>query len=96
MVVVMQERATEVQIEKVVAHLVELGLDVHRSTGVSRTVLGAVGDDRNLDPRLLEMLDGVSEVLRVTEPYKLASRAFRPKAPSCRWATCGSAATRSS
>ena len=79
MVVVMQERATEVQIEKVVAHLVELGLDVHRSTGVSRTVLGAVGDDRNLDPRLLEMLDGVSEVLRVTEPYKLASRAFRPE-----------------
>ena len=79
MVVVMQERATELQIEQVVAHLVELGLDVHRSTGVSRTVLGAVGDDRNLDPRLLEMLDGVSEVLRVTEPYKLASRAFRPE-----------------
>jgi 3-deoxy-7-phosphoheptulonate synthase len=79
MVVVMQERASEDQIEKVVAHLVELGMDVHRSTGVSRTVLGAVGDDRRLDPRLLEMLDGVSEVLRVTEPYKLASRAFKPE-----------------
>jgi 3-deoxy-7-phosphoheptulonate synthase len=79
MVVVMQERATEDQIEKVVAHLVEIGMDVHRSTGVSRTVLGAVGDDRRLDPRLVEMLDGVSEVLRVTEPYKLASRAFRPE-----------------
>jgi 3-deoxy-7-phosphoheptulonate synthase len=79
MVVVMQERATEEQIEKVVAHLVELGMDVHRSTGVSRTVLGAVGDDRHLDPLLVEMLDGVSEVLRVTEPYKLASRAFKPE-----------------
>jgi 3-deoxy-7-phosphoheptulonate synthase len=79
MVVVMQERATEAQIEKVVAHLVGLKLDVHRSTGVSRTVLGAVGDDRQLDPRLIEMLDGVSEVLRVTEPYKLASRAFKPE-----------------
>ena len=79
MVVVMQERASEDQIEKVVAHLVELGMDVHRSTGVSRTVLGAVGDDRQLDPRLIEMLDGVSEVLRVTEPYKLASRAFKPE-----------------
>jgi 3-deoxy-7-phosphoheptulonate synthase len=79
MVVVMQERASEEQIEKVVAHLVGLGLDVHRSTGVSRTVLGAVGDDRQLDPRLIEMLDGVSEVLRVTEPYKLASRAFKPE-----------------
>jgi 3-deoxy-7-phosphoheptulonate synthase len=79
MVVVMQERATEEQIEKVVAHLVELGMDVHRSTGVSRTVLGAVGDDRQIDPRLIEMLDGVTEVLRVTEPYKLASRAFKPE-----------------
>ena len=79
MVVVMQERASEEQIEKVVAHLVGLGMDVHRSTGVSRTVLGAVGDDRHLDPRLLEMLDGVSEVLRVSEPYKLASRAFKPE-----------------
>src|SRR5262245_57967785 len=79
MVVVMQERATELQIEKVVAHLVELGMDVHRSTGVSRTVLGAVGDDRHIDPRLIEMLDGVTEVLRVTEPYKLASRAFKPE-----------------
>jgi 3-deoxy-7-phosphoheptulonate synthase len=79
MVVVMQERASEDQIEKVVAHLVGLGMDVHRSTGVSRTVLGAVGDDRQMDPRLIEMLDGVTEVLRVTEPYKLASRAFKPE-----------------
>jgi 3-deoxy-7-phosphoheptulonate synthase len=79
MVVVMQERATEEQIEKVVAHLVGLKMDVHRSNGVSRTVLGAVGDDRHLDPGLLEMLDGVSEVMRVTEPYKLASRAFKPE-----------------
>jgi 3-deoxy-7-phosphoheptulonate synthase len=79
MVVVMQERASEDQIEKVVAHLVGLGMDVHRSTGVSRTVLGAVGDDRRLDSRLIEMLEGVSEVLRVTEPYKLASRAFKPE-----------------
>jgi len=79
MIVVMQERASEDQIEKVVAHLVALGMDVHRSTGVSRTVLGAVGDDRRLDPRLVELLEGVSEVLRVTEPYKLASRAFKPE-----------------
>ena len=40
MVVVMQERASEEQMEKVVAHLVGLKMDVHRSTGVSRTVLG--------------------------------------------------------
>ena len=43
MVVVMEERASEAQIEQVVARLVEMGMDVHRSTGVTRTVLGAVG-----------------------------------------------------
>src|SRR3989449_2474644 len=78
MVVVMQERATEEQIAKVVARLVELGMDVHRSTGVSRTVLGVVGQKRP-DPGLIEMLDGVHEVVRISEPYKLASRTFKPE-----------------
>jgi 3-deoxy-7-phosphoheptulonate synthase len=77
MVVVMEERATEAQIEKVVSRLVEMGMDVHRSTGVTRTVLGAVGQGRP-DAALIEMLDGVHEVLRISEPYKLASRTFKP------------------
>jgi 3-deoxy-7-phosphoheptulonate synthase len=76
MVVVMEERATEAQIENVVARLVELGMDVHRSTGVTRTVLGAVGQHRP-DPALIELLDGVHEVVRISEPYKLASRTFK-------------------
>jgi 3-deoxy-7-phosphoheptulonate synthase len=78
MVVVMEERATEAQIEKVVARLVELGMDVHRSTGVSRTVLGVVGQKRP-DPGLIEMMEGVHEVMRISEPYKLASRTFKPE-----------------
>ncbi len=77
MVVVMEERASDAQIEKVVAYLVEKGMDVHRSTGVSRTVLGVVGT-QPMDPALIEMMEGVHEVLRITEPYKLASRAFKP------------------
>lgn len=77
MVVVMEERATEEQIEKVVAQLVDQGFDVHRSTGALRTVIGAVGGNRQGDPRLVEVLDGVKEVLRITEPYKLASRTFK-------------------
>src|SRR5919107_3364287 len=76
MVVVVEERATEAQIENVVARLVEMGMDVHRSTGVTRTVLGAVGQGRP-DKALIELLDGVHEVLRITEPYKLASRTFK-------------------
>ena len=78
MVVVMQERATEDQIAKVVARLVEMGMDVHRSTGVERTVLGAVGSGHP-DAGLIEMLDGVHEVLRISSPYKLASRTFKPE-----------------
>ena len=78
MVVVMEERASEAQIEKVVARLVEMGMDVHRSTGVTRTVLGAVGQGRP-DKALIELLDGVHEVLRISEPYKLASKTFKPE-----------------
>ncbi|HYM25119.1 MAG TPA: hypothetical protein VEU08_18005, partial [Vicinamibacterales bacterium] len=74
----MEERASEAQIEKVVARLVEMGMDVHRSTGVERTVLGAVGQGHP-DAGLIEMLDGVHEVLRISSPYKLASRTFKPE-----------------
>jgi 3-deoxy-7-phosphoheptulonate synthase len=74
----MEERATEEQVQHVIAQLVEMGFDVHRSTGALRTVLGAVGGNRQADPRLVEVLDGVHEVLRITEPYKLASRTFKP------------------
>jgi 3-deoxy-7-phosphoheptulonate synthase len=77
MVVVMQERATEAQIEQVVARLVEMGMDVHRSTGVTRTVLGAVGSGHP-DPGLVEMMEGVHEVVRISSPYKLASRTYKP------------------
>ena len=79
MVVVMEERAAEDQIQHVIATLVDKGFDVHRSTGALRTVLGAVGGNREFDRRLLEVMDGVHEVLRITEPYKLASRTFKPE-----------------
>jgi len=77
MVVVMQERATEAQIDAVIARLIELGVDVHRSSGVTRTVLGVVGAQK-IERALVELLDGVHEVLRISEPYKLASRTFKP------------------
>jgi 3-deoxy-7-phosphoheptulonate synthase len=77
MVVVMKERATEAQIDAVIARLVEYGMDVHRSSGATRTVLGVVGTGR-VEKEMIEILDGVAEVLRITEPYKLASRTFKP------------------
>jgi 3-deoxy-7-phosphoheptulonate synthase len=78
MVIVMEETATEEQVSAVIDKLVRLGFDIHRSTGVRHTVLGAVGD-REIDWRDIELLEGVKEVLRVTSPYKLASRAFKPE-----------------
>src|SRR4029079_2584364 len=78
MVVVMSERATEAQIDSVIQRLIELGMDVHRSSGVTRTALGVVGAPK-IDPELIGILDGVHEVLRITEPYKRASRTFRPE-----------------
>jgi len=79
MVVVMQEGATDDQVQHVVQHLVEMGFDVHRSTGVRHTVLGAVGAKLDFDTRDIELLDGVREVIRISAPYKLASRTFRPE-----------------
>jgi 3-deoxy-7-phosphoheptulonate synthase len=53
-------------------------MDVHRSSGATRTVLGVVGAHK-IDPGLVEILEGVHEVLRITEPYKRASRTFKPE-----------------
>jgi 3-deoxy-7-phosphoheptulonate synthase len=79
MVVVMQAGAGEERIQAVIDRLVSMGFDVHRSTGASHTILGAVGVRPEFDPRDVELLEGVREVVRITQPYKLASRAFRPE-----------------
>ena len=76
MVVVMKERATPEQIEAIAERLIEVGFDVHRSVGATRTVIGAVGQGR-ADAELLAVQEGVHEVLRISEPYKLASRTFK-------------------
>lgn len=73
----MQERASEPQIDAVIARLVEFGVDVHRSSGATRTVLGVVGAHK-VDAALIGVLDGVHEVLRISEPYTRASRTSRP------------------
>jgi 3-deoxy-7-phosphoheptulonate synthase len=78
MVIVMQEGATDAQIQHVIDRLIASGFNVHRSTGVSHTVLGAVGVHRDFDHRDFELLEGVREVMRITQPFKLASREFKP------------------
>ena len=79
MLIVMTPTATEGELDAVIARLVEKGFDVHRSTGAERTVLGAVGHVENSDPRFFEDMPGVFEVVRISEPYKLAGRTFQPR-----------------
>lgn len=79
MVISMKEMATETMISAVAERLEREGFQVHKVVGVNRTILGAIGDKRNVDIREFEILDGVHEVIRITEPYKLASRTFHPE-----------------
>jgi len=79
MIVAMQEGADEQLIQQVIEHLVKIGFEVHRSTGARMTVLGAVGSGIDFDIRNVELLPGVQEVHRISSPYKLAGRSFRPE-----------------
>src|SRR5438552_12833408 len=77
MLVVMQEGASEAQIQAVIDRLVKLGFDVHRSTGVTHTVIGGVGAC-DFEPADFEVMEGVKNAHRIASPYKLVSRSFRP------------------
>jgi 3-deoxy-7-phosphoheptulonate synthase len=77
MVVVMNVGAPEPQIQAVIERLNRYGFDVHRSSGVQQTVLGAIGVKPDFDVRHIKVLEGVADVYRVTEPYKFASRSWK-------------------
>src|SRR3954453_18531100 len=79
MLVVMQQGATEEQVAHVIDRLVDLGFNVHRSTGVIHTVLGGVGGSYDFDLAVFENMSGVKEAHRIVSPYKLSSRSFRPE-----------------
>lgn len=91
MIVVMETEAPESAIEQVIAYLVRAGCDVHRSSGQTRTILGAVGEVDDNDRQVISELDGVAKVVAVSEPYKLASRRFRerPTVVDGEWGSIG-------
>src|SRR5437868_12987641 len=74
MLVVMQNHATPEQIEQVVQAIRRMKLTPHPMPGATRTAIGITGNGGAVDPRTLEVLPGVMELIRVTKPYKLASR----------------------
>jgi 3-deoxy-7-phosphoheptulonate synthase len=79
MIVAMQEDATEDQIFTVIEAMEEIGIRAHRTTGESQTILAGVGPTAGVDLSKFEVLPGVEHVHRISAPYKLAGRAFRPQ-----------------
>ena len=79
MLVVMQHQATDKEVAQVVATGEKMGLTAHPMPGPTRTAIGITGNSSSVDPRSLEVLPGVRELIRVTRPYKLASREMHPE-----------------
>jgi 3-deoxy-7-phosphoheptulonate synthase len=78
MMIIMKAGHTKAQLEHVIEHIREHGLSAHLSVGADHTVIGAIGDTHDILPDTFEVLDGVESVMRITQPYKLASRQFKP------------------
>ena len=74
MLVVMQSEATTAEVDQVLAAVREMGLTPHPMPGPTRTAIGITGNTGAVDSHILEVLPGVLELIRVTKPYKLASR----------------------
>src|SRR5438093_6639941 len=79
MLVVMDKHATAADVEHVLAAVRQMGLTPHPMPGATRTAIGITGNISAVDPRTLEVLPGVMELIRVTKPYKLASREMHPE-----------------
>lgn len=79
MVILMRPDSTDEDVKRVEHKLRSRGLQVFLSRGNGKTVLGVAGDTKSVDVRDYQLLPGVSEVVRISVPFKLASRAFHPE-----------------
>ncbi len=77
MMIIMHPNATKEEIQTVILCIDDQGLRSHMIEGTERTVIGAVGDSHDVSPDVFSILPGVESVMRISHPYKLASREFR-------------------
>jgi 3-deoxy-7-phosphoheptulonate synthase len=75
----MHGQATEEDIQQVIERMVELGFNVHRTTGATQTILAGVGTPEHFEVTEFKVLPGVYDAYRISSPYKLAGRSFRPE-----------------
>jgi 3-deoxy-7-phosphoheptulonate synthase len=78
MIIVMSPDATEAAIAAVVSRIHAAGLREHLSRGTERTLIGAIGDERALDPALFERMPGVERAMRVVREYRIVARETQP------------------
>ena len=78
MIVVMNPRATQANIDQVAAKIEQDGLRTHLSKGEDRVIIGVIGDKKVIAGLEMNMLEGVEKTVRITEKYKMVSRDFHP------------------
>lgn len=77
MIVVLEKNISEKQLNNIIKHLEDFGFAIHKSAGEEKVIIGAIGVQPNFDTRKVKILEGVEEVYRITDPFKLASRSFK-------------------
>jgi len=77
LIIVLEKGVKDEQIEEIIKQAEDYGFSIHRSTGDEQILLGAIGIQSNFDTRKIKILEGVSAVYRVTEPFRLASRGYK-------------------
>lgn len=79
MIIVFKPKTTDEDVQKIVKQVEDKGLTTHIVVGTETTICGVIGDVTKVDPRQIEVSPVVDHVMRVSEPYKLANRAFHPE-----------------
>ena len=79
MIAVIRKGVSDARVAELCERLRERGLETHVSVGTYQTIVGLVGDTASIDIRLLESLDEIEQIKRVSEPFKKANRKFHPE-----------------
>ena len=77
MIIVLRPDATTEQIERIVKKLTDLEMKTFVTSGIERTIIGVIGDDRKLSMCPIEAIPGVEKIMPILKPFKMASRDFR-------------------
>lgn len=78
MIIVLKPNVSDENIKKIENIIISKGVQPHVSKGEIQTIIGMVGDTTKIDPKIIEVEPEVEKVMKVSEPYKLANRAFHP------------------